>query len=107
MRSLPPCPIVPGITRAFAIEHGRWSQRALGIAAEILLLSAKDCSGKPDPKGNANKKTIAVSSQEAHATFPHAATARCSGYFSRSLFTRGSITANHRGGMSDSMIMPG
>jgi len=25
---------------------------ALGIEAEILLL-AKDCSGKPDPKGNA------------------------------------------------------
>jgi len=26
---------------------------ALGIEAEILLPSAKDCSGKPDPKGNA------------------------------------------------------
>ena len=29
---------------------------ALGIEAEILLL-AKDCSGKPDLKGNALRKT--------------------------------------------------
>jgi len=26
---------------------------ALGIAAEILFCFKKDCSGKPDPKGNA------------------------------------------------------
>jgi hypothetical protein len=26
---------------------------ALGIIAKILFLKRKDCSGKPDPKGNA------------------------------------------------------
>lgn len=39
------------------VQHNREERTprlfALGIEAEILLPSAKDCGGKPDPKGNA------------------------------------------------------
>jgi hypothetical protein len=31
---------------------------ALGIEAEILLPSAKDCSGKPNPQGNALRNEL-------------------------------------------------
>lgn len=39
-----------GLNKIVRNEHHYF---ALGIAAKILLLFAKDCSVKPDPKGNA------------------------------------------------------
>lgn len=44
-----------GLNKIVRNEHRFF---ALGIAAEILLFFAKDCSVKPDPKGNAQIKCL-------------------------------------------------
>ena len=48
-----------GLNKIVRNEHRFF---ALEIAAEILLLFAKDCSVKPDPKGNALHHSIFICS---------------------------------------------